>query len=396
VTKDAGDDPDVTHGAIVGALVRPGRPGSGVTFAAGPGVGTVTRPGLPRLGIFWASGWVFSGCLWLTGAVTTTPSMPLTASSSMSRPTPADGEVPGEDLRPLLRRGLPVHAAAIPERLLRLPGVRARAVSDEHASRVVAFEALLRTLLARFPDQRLAGAARALFGLPPGVAGTTLTTRREAAAMVCGRESHHFRKHLEPRILDQLAAAMTADSDALAAGQAVAPVLLPAGAPTVLPAEVFAWEVTEHAEALSRLWSGVYALRAELLACQRLASMDPGGAAVAAAAGRALWRTAGLQAQVGDYRQTYGDRLLHAPMPPAALVALAGWAPPLSPWQIELLCQQAGDSPTAEEFTRRLTATGQGEQLHQQWVAAFATGDQGDTQHTQDQDHIQDQEKTSW
>lgn len=47
VTKDAGDDPDVTHGAIVRATVRPGPPGSGVTFAAGPGVGTVTLPGLP-------------------------------------------------------------------------------------------------------------------------------------------------------------------------------------------------------------------------------------------------------------------------------------------------------------------------------------------------------------
>jgi cobalt-precorrin-5B (C1)-methyltransferase len=47
VIKDAGDDPDVTHGALVGATVRPGAPGSGVTFVAGPGVGTVTKPGLP-------------------------------------------------------------------------------------------------------------------------------------------------------------------------------------------------------------------------------------------------------------------------------------------------------------------------------------------------------------
>ena len=47
VVKDAGDDPDVTHGALVLATVRRGAPGSGVTFAAGPGVGTVTKPGLP-------------------------------------------------------------------------------------------------------------------------------------------------------------------------------------------------------------------------------------------------------------------------------------------------------------------------------------------------------------
>ncbi|MCS0635090.1 cobalt-precorrin-5B (C(1))-methyltransferase [Streptomyces sp. LP05-1] len=47
VVKDAGDDPDVTHGALVRATVRLLPPGSGVVFRAGPGVGTVTRPGLP-------------------------------------------------------------------------------------------------------------------------------------------------------------------------------------------------------------------------------------------------------------------------------------------------------------------------------------------------------------
>ena len=47
VVKDAGDDPDVTHGALIRATVRRLPAGSGVVFKAGPGVGTVTRPGLP-------------------------------------------------------------------------------------------------------------------------------------------------------------------------------------------------------------------------------------------------------------------------------------------------------------------------------------------------------------
>ncbi|GAA4829495.1 cobalt-precorrin-5B (C(1))-methyltransferase [Saccharopolyspora rosea] len=47
VVKDAGDDPDVTHGALVSATVRHAEPGRGVVFRAGPGVGTVTKPGLP-------------------------------------------------------------------------------------------------------------------------------------------------------------------------------------------------------------------------------------------------------------------------------------------------------------------------------------------------------------
>ena len=47
VKKDAGDDPDVTHGALIIATVRHGACGSGICFRAGDGVGMVTMPGLP-------------------------------------------------------------------------------------------------------------------------------------------------------------------------------------------------------------------------------------------------------------------------------------------------------------------------------------------------------------
>jgi cobalt-precorrin-5B (C1)-methyltransferase len=47
IVKDAGDDPDVTHGALVVAGIARAVPGSGIGFAAGEGVGTVTRAGLP-------------------------------------------------------------------------------------------------------------------------------------------------------------------------------------------------------------------------------------------------------------------------------------------------------------------------------------------------------------
>ncbi|MEM9012007.1 MAG: cobalt-precorrin-5B (C(1))-methyltransferase [Pseudomonadota bacterium] len=44
VIKDAGDDPDVTHGALIVATLRPA---PALQFAAGEGVGMVTKPGLP-------------------------------------------------------------------------------------------------------------------------------------------------------------------------------------------------------------------------------------------------------------------------------------------------------------------------------------------------------------
>lgn len=47
IIKDAGDDPDVTHGAMIVVEVRHGMPHSGITFVAGEGVGIVTKAGLP-------------------------------------------------------------------------------------------------------------------------------------------------------------------------------------------------------------------------------------------------------------------------------------------------------------------------------------------------------------
>ena len=45
ITKDAGDDPDVTHGALI--IVRIATSSGGVHFHAGAGVGTITKAGLP-------------------------------------------------------------------------------------------------------------------------------------------------------------------------------------------------------------------------------------------------------------------------------------------------------------------------------------------------------------
>jgi cobalt-precorrin-5B (C1)-methyltransferase len=45
ITKDAGDDPDVTHGALIIARVH--MSDGGIVFKAGEGVGVVTKAGLP-------------------------------------------------------------------------------------------------------------------------------------------------------------------------------------------------------------------------------------------------------------------------------------------------------------------------------------------------------------
>jgi cobalt-precorrin-5B (C1)-methyltransferase len=47
IVNDAGDDPDVTHGATITTTVRLLPKHAGIVFKAGDGVGTVTKPGLP-------------------------------------------------------------------------------------------------------------------------------------------------------------------------------------------------------------------------------------------------------------------------------------------------------------------------------------------------------------
>ena len=47
IIKDAGDDPDVTHGAMICAAVSPSTGHNGIRFLHGDGVGIVTKAGLP-------------------------------------------------------------------------------------------------------------------------------------------------------------------------------------------------------------------------------------------------------------------------------------------------------------------------------------------------------------
>ena len=278
------------------------------------------------------------------------------------------------DLRPLLRRGLPVSGDLIADSLLDLPGVRARATTDDRDSRVAAFNALLRQLVQRVGDPGLSVAASMLFGAVPVTAGSTLTARRADAAASMGRDADHFRKHIEPRILGDLAAAFAADSDRMTTTRAAPPRLVPIlHPPAALPQDMWAWEAVEHEEHIARLWAAVYALRAELLACERLASFDPSGRELIDAAGAALWRTGQLHVTIRAYRRAYGARLLHGDIAPETLIGLAGWSPALSADDVDVICHHSPDTERCATFLSLLTATDVGARVHAHWTAHLST-----------------------
>jgi hypothetical protein len=279
-----------------------------------------------------------------------------------------------DDLRPLLKRGLPASGDAIADRLLELPGVIARSAGSDRSGRVEAFNSLLRQLIARMPEPQTSVATAILFGDWTGTISTTLTERREGAAKALSRDPDHFRKHIEPRILTDVAAALAADSARMLTTSAMPPRLIPVLAPPAgLPEDIWAWETVEHEEHISRLWAAVYALRAELLACERLASFSPSGGDLRDAADAALWQLGQLHVAIRAYRRAYGARLLHGDIAPEALIGLAGWTPALDPAEIDVVCHRAPDVEQLRSYLEELTADPAGERVRARWLLAFLT-----------------------
>lgn len=290
-----------------------------------------------------------------------------------------------EEIRQLVRAGLPARVQACGPVLLRLRGVQARSLRpDEPASRAGALDRLLREQLDEFENAELAPAARLLFGAVAGTSGGTLTARRQAAAAASGYEVHHFRKRIEPKILELVAWQLRRDSEQFAVRQVSAPELQAAAGPLVLPPDVFAWEAAEHQHALAALWGMAYLLRAELLTVARLASMDAPDRELSGAAATALWRYAQLLAAAARYRAAYGGVLLHTDpgLGPQEIVGSAGWTPPLTTAQELLLGSLGSPESGFTGFAARLDAATGGATLAVAWQRALTGRDDGPDKET--------------
>ncbi|MCK2245274.1 hypothetical protein MZC64_46270 [Crossiella sp. S99.2] len=234
--------------------------------------------------------------------------------------------------------------------LLDLRGVLARAVDPaDESSRTAALDGTLRGLLARFPDARYAAAARALFGLPPATTGQNLTVRRELAAAQAGHEVHHFRKRVEPKLIEALAGELLADADRFTRSPLIAPRLAPVARRQPVIADPFAWEVAEQEEQLSLLWSAIYAARAELLAVERLISLRAERPDLIRAAVTSAWRWAVARAEAISYTTAFAPDL-----DVDGLIALAGWTPVLTAAQAARLTGAAAGGASREQFVALL------------------------------------------
>lgn len=186
---------------------------------------------------------------------------------------------------------------------------------------------------------------------------------------------HHFRKRVEPKLVEKIAWELIADADRFNRLPMIAPRLAPVSSRQVIPADPFAWEVAEHEEQLTRLWSAVYAARAELLAVERLTSLHANRIELMAAAVTAAWRWAAARAEAISYTTAYSPDL-----EPSVdeLVALAGWTPPLNPVQASRLTEAAAGGVTREQFVAALHGeTGLGNSWVEGLLASHTATDDG-------------------
>lgn len=253
------------------------------------------------------------------------------------RTAPADDVVPPPldeltaALKRVIRAGLPVKPDAAPQALLELRGVRARAIdASRFLSRVKALNGLLHGLLTDLGEGEEARALRCLFAVHAEDRGTTLTHRRRRAAGILGYNDTHFRKHIEPRLLRDVAWLLHEDSQTYTPRTEYAPepTEISGDTPALTPADVNAQE-----ELVSRIWALVYELRAELIRKARLEgaeNADP--SEIEEAAVMALWLVARLLTRIHDYLDRYGERILHgeAEFNAEGLIRLAGWSYELS------------------------------------------------------------------
>src|SRR5680860_1157495 len=239
---------------------------------------------------------------------------PVSAKAKKKAPTvQTGGELTDtvEALKVVVRKGVPLRPDRVPDELLDLAGVVARSVqADDRLARVDALERLLKATFKTVVPKQQREAVQGLFLVARG--GKTLTERRTFAAGLLDYELHHFRKRIEPQILEELAWQLHRDSlQYVRRTKDGEPFEASGHTPVITEEQIAQPDTAEHEILLSRIWSDVYGLRAEVIA--RGASRDdPEKVAEHADASiGALWYLARLLTKLSRYMELHGKAILH-------------------------------------------------------------------------------------
>lgn len=212
------------------------------------------------------------------------------------------------ELGRLLRHGLPLSDKTAGAVLPNLRSVIARSIHPyDLSSRVDALNRLLLRMIVELEEDVSGKALGVLFCLAKGTRGTTLTSRQDKAAELLGYEVTHFRKRIQPKLLEELAREMYVDLLRYKRRIRRAPI---SEEPTGDTPSITDRDFTHQEELVSRIWQHVYGLRAELIAVGRLEA-DPDYASQVEDHRRAAERErAAVDELVREYMETYGDEFI--------------------------------------------------------------------------------------
>lgn len=261
-------------------------------------------------------------------------------------------------LRVILRAGLPLRPGVAPAALVDLDGVTARSVRpDDALARTAALDRLLRSTLKLLEPRERAEAAQLLLIAAQG--GRTLTLRRLAASSHLDYEVHHFRKRVEPQLLRDIAWLLHQDSlNYVSRVNDGAPLEASGDTPAIAAGHITHPDTAEHEILLSRIWSDVYGLRAELIAREASRDNPERASEFQEAATGALWYLARLVSRLSTYSEHYGKAILHgaAEYNAEGLIRLAGWTGEVTAEQareLRFVLAQAGEWDR-DQFRHRL------------------------------------------
>ncbi len=211
------------------------------------------------------------------------------------------------ELTRFLRRGLPLTQATAGVVLPNLRSVIARAIHpDDPISRIDSLGTLLTRLLTDLDHDRYGQPARILYGVSPGMAGTTLTVRRQHAAQHLGYDLDHFRKRVEPDVVraaaDLLYRDMLKYKKRATGGDSFASYAV--------------WELTDddytvEQELSALVWKFAYAVRSELIGAKRQQSEPGFETRVAEHRRMAAKYAGGLERAINNYRGLFGPIIRH-------------------------------------------------------------------------------------
>jgi hypothetical protein len=168
--------------------------------------------------------------------------------------------------------------------------------------------------------------ATVLFGI--GKRSGTLTERRALAADRLGFSTDHFRKRIEPRILQQVAWQLHQDSlQYVHRADDGTPFAASGDTPTIQPDHIEHGPTAEREALTSDVWARVYALRAALIRREMTAGDPDRQQEYERHADAAKLRLGELLVILDEFLKTYGDEIFHGAAPYSAegLIRLAGW-----------------------------------------------------------------------